>query len=130
MDAFFYDNYTGSLKFLICSMSYQEAYDAVPAVAEVWNSRLEGRKMMLKKALDKKTVTVEGSDEEESAKISGADYQSVGKSSHRGKGILNVNRRLRNRNHHPYRHGKPKMAGFTAFSADYHVPKSHPPKNN
>ena len=109
-------------------MSYQEAYDAVPAAAEVRNSRLEGRKMMLKWDLDKKKVTVEGSDGEESAKISGADHQSVGKSSHRGKGILNVNHKLRNRN--PHRHGKPKMAGFTAFSSDYHVPTSHPPKNN
>ncbi|XWS60391.1 hypothetical protein CRYUN_Cryun07bG0032500 [Craigia yunnanensis] len=106
----------------------KEAYDAVPAAAEVWNSRLEGRKMMLKWALDKKTVTIEGSDEGENAKISGADYQPVGKSSHRGKGILNVNRKLRNRN--PHRHGKPKMAGFTAFSSDYYVPRSHPPKNN
>ena len=110
-------------------MSYQEASDAVPAATEVWNSRLEGRKMMLKWGLDKKTVTIEGSDEAKNAKISGADYKSVGKStSHRGKGILNVNHKLRNRN--PHRHGKPKMAGFTAFSSDYHVPTSHPPKNN
>ncbi|XVE56746.1 hypothetical protein DITRI_Ditri04bG0035700 [Diplodiscus trichospermus] len=111
--------------------SGKEAYDAVPAAAEVWNSRLEGRKMMPKWVLDRKTVTVEGSDEEQQrAKVSGADYQSVGKRSLGGKGILNVNRKLRNRNSHPHRHGKPKMAGFTAFSADYHVPKSHPPKNN
>lgn len=99
----------------------------MPAAAEVGNSRLEGRKMMLKWGLDKKTVTVEGSDGEESAKITGAD-QSVGQNSHRGKGILNVNCKLRNRN--PHRHGKANKAGLTAFSADYHVPKSHPPKNN
>ncbi|XP_017972569.1 PREDICTED: uncharacterized protein LOC18604918 [Theobroma cacao] len=49
----------------------KEVYDAVPAAAEVGNSRLEGRKMMLKWGLDKKTVTVEGSDGEESAKITG-----------------------------------------------------------
>ena len=109
-------------------MSSQEAYDAVPAAVEVGNSRLEGRKMMLKLDLDKKTVSVEGSDGEESEKISGADNRSVGKSSHSGKGILNVNCKLRNRN--PHRHRKAKTAGFTAFSADYHVPKSHPPKNN
>ncbi|GMI76761.1 hypothetical protein HRI_001345400 [Hibiscus trionum] len=31
-------------------------------------------------------------------------------------------------NHH--RHGKTKTGGFSAFSADYHVPKPHPPKHN
>lgn len=109
----------------------QEAYDAVPAAAEVWDARLDGRKMMFKWGSDKKTVAVlEGSDEEDSAKISGADDQSVGTSNHTEKGILNVNRKVRNRNRHSHRHEKPKTAGFTAFSADYHVPKSHPPKNN
>lgn len=98
----------------------------MPAAAEFGNSRIEGRKMLLKWDLAKKTVSTEedGSDREESAKISGS-----GKSSHTGEGILNVNRKLRNRN--PHRHRKAKItAGFTAFSADYHVPKSHPPKNN
>ncbi|MBA0552394.1 hypothetical protein Golob_023209 [Gossypium lobatum] len=40
----------------------------------------------------------------EGAKIS--DYQSNGKNSHKW------------------------LTGFTAFAADYHVPKSHPPKHN
>ncbi|XVF11721.1 hypothetical protein REPUB_Repub08aG0052300 [Reevesia pubescens] len=102
------------------------AYDAVPAVAEVGNWRLEGRKMMLKWALDKKTVTVEGSDGEENTKTSGADYQSVGKSSYRGKGILNVDRKLRNRNPHLHsrRHGKPKMAGKGIYGLNNQIGSS------
>ncbi|OMO67954.1 hypothetical protein CCACVL1_20171, partial [Corchorus capsularis] len=50
-----------------------EVYDAVPAAAEaeVGNTRLEGRKMMLKWGLDRKAMAVEGADGEESAKISG-----------------------------------------------------------
>ncbi|XVF49879.1 hypothetical protein PTKIN_Ptkin04bG0051600 [Pterospermum kingtungense] len=68
----------------------KEAYDAVPAAAEASNSRFRGRKTMLKWNLDKKTVTVQGSDEEDRSKTtSGVDYQSVAKSSHREKGISN-----------------------------------------
>ncbi|XWS37230.1 hypothetical protein CRYUN_Cryun19dG0025600 [Craigia yunnanensis] len=85
----------------------KEAYEVVPAAVEVGNSRLEGRKMMLKWDLDKKTVSVKGSDGEESEKIS--DNPSAGKSSHRGKGLLNVNCKLRNRN--PHRHRKGKITG-------------------
>ncbi|KAK8515814.1 hypothetical protein V6N13_096859 [Hibiscus sabdariffa] len=68
------------------------------------NSRLEARKMMLK----------EGSDREESANVAGYSDQSVGK-----KAILK-----RKQNHHR------NTGGFSAFSADYHVPKPHPPKHN
>ncbi|KAK8583969.1 hypothetical protein V6N13_109368 [Hibiscus sabdariffa] len=79
------------------------------------NSRLEARKMMLK----------EGSDREDSANVAGYSDQSFGKSGHRSseKAILK-----RKQNHH--RRGKTKMGGFSAFSADYHVPKPHPPKHN
>ncbi|XVE54639.1 hypothetical protein DITRI_Ditri03aG0098300 [Diplodiscus trichospermus] len=51
----------------------KEAEDAMPAAAEAGNSRLEGRKMMLKWDVNKQRVSlsVEGSDGEESAKISG-----------------------------------------------------------
>lgn len=91
---------------------------------------------MLKWDLNKKTVVkVEGSHEEEiraKPSGSGADSQPVAKTSHRsGKGILNVNGKLRNRNAHTHhRHGNPKKPDFAAFNADYHVPRPHPPKHN
>ncbi|KAK4842999.1 hypothetical protein QYF36_002543 [Acer negundo] len=89
-----------------------EKLDGVPSTAEGENTKLGGRKMMVKEMIQ----------EEDSAIISGAAHQ------YRRKGILNVECKLRNRTTSPSK--KVKMGGFTAFSADYHVPKSHPPKNN
>lgn len=37
---------------------------------------------------------------------------------------------LRNRSSRAHDHEKFKMGGSTALSADYHVPQSHPPRNN
>ncbi|KAK0587333.1 hypothetical protein LWI29_021107 [Acer saccharum] len=89
-----------------------EKLDGVPSAAEDENSKLGGRKMIVKEMIQ----------EEDSAIISGAAHQ------YRRKGILNVECKLRNRTTSPSK--KVKMGGFTAFNADYHVPKSHPPKNN
>ncbi|KAL1090103.1 hypothetical protein V6Z11_D07G065800 [Gossypium hirsutum] len=74
---------------------------------------------------------------EEGANISGSNHHFINHTSSE-EAILNVNRKSRNTNHHHHhnrrrrrrRHGKTKMTGFTALNADYHVPKSHPPKNN
>ncbi|OMO69965.1 hypothetical protein COLO4_28839 [Corchorus olitorius] len=57
----------------------KEVYDAVPAAAEVGNTRLEGRKMMLKWGLDRKAMAVEGADGAESAKISGKGRNALNK---------------------------------------------------
>ncbi|GKV25164.1 hypothetical protein SLEP1_g34642 [Rubroshorea leprosula] len=110
----------------------KEAYDhGVPvATAEDGNMRLEGRKMMSKGSnLVKKAVKAGKLDAEET-KISGAAH-SVGNCNDREKENLNIIRcnLIRNRSslHHPV---KVKKDGFTAFSADYSIPKSHPPKNN
>ncbi|XP_031287583.1 uncharacterized protein LOC116146317 [Pistacia vera] len=94
-----------------------EKDDGVPGVAV-----LGGRKRMLKRGLAKEEVL----NREDS--ISGAAH-SVGNCNRRRKGILNVECKLRKRGPQPH-HKKVKMGGFTAFSADYHVPKSHPPRNN
>lgn len=94
-----------------------EKDDGVPGVAV-----LGGRKRMLKRGLAKEEVF----NREDS--ISGAAH-SVGNCNRKRKGILIVECKLRNRSPQPH-HEKVKMGGFTAFSADYHVPKSHPPRNN
>lgn len=64
----------------------------------------------------------------EDSEISGAAHF-VGNCKNRaGKGIWDEKRKLmRDRKSKP---SKDKRVSFKAFSADYHVPKSHPPKNN
>ncbi|KAK2663468.1 hypothetical protein Ddye_002042 [Dipteronia dyeriana] len=96
-----------------------EKLDGVPSAAEDESTKLGGRKMMVKEMIK----------EEDSAIISDAAH-SVGYCNHQYRriGILNVECKLRNRTGSPSM--KVKMGGFTAFSADYHVPKSHPPRNN
>uniref|UniRef100_A0A2N9F4J5 BURP domain-containing protein n=1 Tax=Fagus sylvatica TaxID=28930 RepID=A0A2N9F4J5_FAGSY len=101
----------------------EEIYDGVPVPAEVGNAKLRGRKMMIKRALG---MVKEESLIGDNSKIKGAAH-SVVNCNHEGKGVLNVNCKLRKRGPKPM---GVKMAGFVAFNADYHVPKSHPPKNN
>lgn len=82
--------------------------------------------------LGKETVKEDVLNQEEST-IPGAAHVINGNCKRKRKGsALNVERKLRNRSHHRGTNGhhKVKMAGFAAFSADYHVPKSHPPRNN
>lgn len=82
--------------------------------------------------LGKETVKEDVLNQEEST-IPGAAHVINGNCKRKRKGsALNVERKLRNRSHHNSTNGhhKVKMAGFAAFSADYHVPKSHPPRNN
>lgn len=94
-----------------------EKKDGVPGAAV-----LGGRKRMLKRDSKKEEVV----HQEDS--ISGAAH-SVGKCNPERKGKLNIKSKLRNRSPQPH-HEKVKTGGFTAFSADYHVPRSHPPRNN
>ncbi|EEF47698.1 conserved hypothetical protein [Ricinus communis] len=87
---------------------------------EVSNTKLGGRKMMLKMVLKKDEVL-----NTDDTKISGAaNFEDSCK-----KGILRGNCKLMSNriSSHPL---NDRMVGFTTFSADYHVPKSHPPKNN
>ena len=64
--------------------------------------------------------------EAEAGGYGGAHF--AGNCKHKGKGMLNVEGKFSNRSPHPA--VKVRMGGFIAFSADYHVPKPHPPKNN
>ncbi|XP_057987622.1 uncharacterized protein LOC131171737 [Hevea brasiliensis] len=110
------------------SMRRLEISDGVPAAMdEVSNTRLGGRKMVLMKRVLREKMKEELLNKEDS-KISGA-ARLVGNCNHRaGKGILNEKCKLMSgRRSVPL---KDKRVRFTAFSADYHVPKSHPPKNN
>lgn len=82
---------------------------------------LLGKETMKEEVLNQKELT-----------IPGAAHDAIGNCKRKRKGsILNAERKLRSRSHHGTDgHHKVKMAGFAAFSADYHVPKSHPPRNN
>lgn len=82
--------------------------------------------MVIKRVLE--IVKEEGLKGEDSKNIKGAVVPSVGNCNHEGKGVLNENCKLRKRGPKPA--VDVKMAGFVAFNADYHVPRSHPPKNN
>lgn len=105
----------------------QVYHDGVPTAAEVEKTKLGGRKMMVSKKSKRKENMKEGASSEKDSTISGATH-SAGHCNRRRRGILNVECKLRNRK--PRTDRKFKMAGFTAFNADYHVPKSHPPRNN
>ncbi|KAL9438369.1 hypothetical protein AB3S75_024111 [Citrus x aurantiifolia] len=109
-------------------------FDGVPTGAEVVGvTKFKGRKMTSKRSfLGKETVKEDVLNQEEST-IPGAAHVINGNCKRKRKGsALNVERKLRNRSRHHGTNGhhKVKMAGFAAFSADYHVPKSHPPRNN
>ncbi|XP_027123972.2 uncharacterized protein LOC113768900 [Coffea eugenioides] len=106
----------------------KEIYNAGPRVAADTSGKFGGRKMMLEiKGLSnevKKEETKKTS--EEASKISGAS--SVGNSKHTWKGKLSMQSKLSSRsvNHHL----KVNMGGFMALNADYHMAKTHPPRNN
>ncbi|KAJ9140594.1 hypothetical protein P3X46_031226 [Hevea brasiliensis] len=110
------------------SMRSLEISDGVPvAIAEVSNTRLRGRKMMLMKRVLREKMKEEPLNKENS-KISGAAHFVGNCNLRSGKGILNGKCKLTSdRRSNPL---KDKRVRFTAFSADYHVPKPHPPKNN
>lgn len=108
----------------------QDILDAVPAPREARNGKTGGRKMMKRRVLLKEI----GKDgdikiDEEASKISGAAHK--GKCSHKGKRKLNIKRKTSGRGsiHHHMRI-RVEMSSFVALNADYHAPKSHPPKNN
>lgn len=97
-------------------------YLAASVTAKDGNIRLEGRKMMSRSPnSEKKAVKTSNLDAKE-AKNSGA-APSVGNNQNILRSKLTTKSTLRP----PV---KAKMAGFTAFSLDYHVPQSHPPRNN
>ncbi|WCJ35787.1 hypothetical protein M5689_017021 [Euphorbia peplus] len=81
---------------------------------EVRNERLKGRKMMVKKEEGVKV---------EERKMSGAGNCEDTIRNQKCK-MMSISTRSRNPNL------KDKMVDFTAFTADYHLPKPHPPKHN
>lgn len=109
------------------SNCYQEIFgNGVPA-AEVRNTRLGGRKMMLKRTMGRKMVEADAGCRGAS-QISGAFLVAENSTDHKGKRKLKGESKFSNRSPHPV--VKVKVGGFVAFNADYHVPKPHPPKNN
>ncbi|KAA8542349.1 hypothetical protein F0562_023515 [Nyssa sinensis] len=82
----------------------KEVFNAVPTSVEAKNRRFGsgGRKMTEKMVMKKEMVNL-------------------------GKRKLNVEHKLSNTSPPPV---NVKKLGFVALNADYHVPKSHPPKNN
>ena len=107
---------------------FQEIYNAGPRVAADTSGKFGGRKMMLEiKGLSNEVKQEESKKtSEEASKISGAS--SVGNSKHTWKGKLSMQSKLSSRsvNHHL----KVNMGGFMALNADYHMAKTHPPRNN
>lgn len=63
---------------------------------------------------------------QETSKISGANHF-VGNCEIEGKGGLDAKCKFGDENNAPTSRN---VVSFVAFSADYHVPKRHPPKNN
>ena len=63
---------------------------------------------------------------EENSKISGANH-SVGNCELEGKGGLDVKCKIGDQSSI---RSSINVVSFVAFTADYHVPKRHPPKNN
>lgn len=70
----------------------------------------KGRKMLVMENIKEEDV------KRDASKITGAIH-SVGKCNNERKGVSNVESKMRDRS-------------LTSFSADYYVPKRHPPKNN
>ncbi|KAL5725706.1 hypothetical protein ACHQM5_008822 [Ranunculus cassubicifolius] len=107
----------------------QELFDGVPTLTVAKGNKLGGRKMVVDIGMKKDQLMKDAVLNQETTKISGANHF-VGKSYHQeGNGEMNVNRNMRDR----IRTLLPvKVNGdsFIAFSADYHIPKQHPPKHN
>lgn len=68
------------------------------------------RKMMMMEKIKEEDV------KRDDSKIAGA-ISSIGKCNHERKGVSNVESKMRDRS-------------LASFSADYYMPKRHPPKNN
>ncbi|KAG8639014.1 uncharacterized protein LOC110600157 [Manihot esculenta] len=103
------------------------SYGVPAAMAELSDTRLRGRKMKLTRMGLQEKMKEESLNKED-LEFSGAAHF-VGNCDHRtGKRILNGKcKRMSGRRSNPL---KDKRARFTDFSADYHVPRPHPPKNN
>ncbi|KAI3867356.1 hypothetical protein MKX03_036483 [Papaver bracteatum] len=124
----------------------QEFFDGVPtaaatAVTSKSIKKLGGRKMLLDADNEKEMKTkhedaqIKDGEVKSAAKISGAKHSSIGKCDDEQKGnkgdemmnVLECNKLMTtdDRSLTPV-----KVNGIISLSADYHVPKPHPPKNN
>ncbi|MCL7028833.1 hypothetical protein MKW94_008869 [Papaver nudicaule] len=124
----------------------QEFFDGVPTAAagtSKSSKKLGGRKMLLDADNEKEVKMKHGNtqlkDEEvkSAAKISGAKHSSIGKCDDEQKGnkgdelmnVLDCNK-LMTTNDRSLTPVKVNVGGIISFSADYHIPIPHPPKNN
>ncbi|KAK4782132.1 hypothetical protein SAY86_016234 [Trapa natans] len=92
---------------------------------EIHSVELGGRKMKMRKRLGGDTAAG-GSKASagEASEIPGANAGSLAGSRDAASNKLRLKSKGQNQS------GKVKKGGFVAFVADYHVPKSHPPKHN
>ncbi|KAI3970772.1 hypothetical protein MKX01_024419 [Papaver californicum] len=126
----------------------QEFFDSVPTAASASvtsksSKKIGGRKMLLdadnEKEMKMKHENTQLKDEEvkSAAKISGAKHSSIGKCDDEQKGnkgdelmnALECNKMMTT-NDRSLAPVKVNVGGIISLSADYHVPKPHPPKNN
>lgn len=101
---------------------YQELSKDV-VVASLRDSWIKGRKMLVER---KEEMMKEKGVNGGSSEISGATHF-IRICQHERKKVFNVGSRLSVRSLRPM---KAKLAGHLSFSADYNVPRHHPPKNN
>ncbi|XP_020522608.1 uncharacterized protein LOC110007218 [Amborella trichopoda] len=99
---------------------------AVQRGVMVESKGLKGRKMAMKETVMKKKTGAEDKNHVAS-RISGA-IPSVGKHEHEGKGQYNVNCKMSAKACLPFKANA--VVVLTSFSADYHMPDHHPPRNN
>lgn len=101
----------------------QEILDAVPTPREVSNLKVGGRKMMKRSLLTRQMVKgKETMINLAASKISGADSKGKKKLS------TEFDMKVESVNYHHVM--RDDLSSFVALNADYHPPKSHPPKNN
>ncbi|CAK7323181.1 unnamed protein product [Dovyalis caffra] len=101
-------------------------YDGVLASAGLENTSFGGRKMMFE-SLMRKEMIKQGLNEAEKENSGAVHFVENCDPNYREKGALHVKCRMSSRKPLPM---KKNMVRFTAFNADYNVPKSHPPRNN
>ncbi|XP_009793278.1 uncharacterized protein [Nicotiana sylvestris] len=90
----------------------EDFHGVTPATIQVASGRIGGRKRMVEQRnMRQSTKKIEGI------------------MPNRGQGKLRIQSKLNGKNSHSD-NVKVNRGSFTAFSADYHMPRTHPPKNN
>ncbi|KAL8134888.1 uncharacterized protein LOC141710974 [Apium graveolens] len=104
----------------------KDIFDAVPTPGEASNLKVGGRKMM------KRRFLIEGKDTmidlEASKFYSATDSNAVNRTKEKRKLNKEFDMKVQGPNYLHVKRGD--LSSFVALNADYHPPKSHPPKNN